>query len=94
MENSARETTRIPPVFIASEAKKEGYEEELGHAFLEEDLDTHDDGGALIVSIIIIIHGRRGYKNPFKFAFFILLGVNVVQSCETLSNDAKENGVV
>ena len=40
MENSAQETTRIPPVFIASEAKKEGYEEELGQPFLEEDLDT------------------------------------------------------
>ena len=72
MENSAPETTRIPPVFIASEAKKEGYEEELGHPLLEEDLDggcPHHEHHH---------HGRRGYKNPFKFAFFLLLGVNVV----------------
>ena len=72
MENSAQETTRIPPVFIASEAKKEGYEEELGQPFLEEDLDggcPHHEHHH---------HGRRGYKNPFKFAFFLLLGVNVV----------------
>ena len=79
MEYSARETTRIPPVFIASEAKKEGYEEELGHAFLEEDLDTHDDGGCPHREHHHHHHhGRRGHKNPFKFAFFILLGVNVV----------------
>ena len=72
MENSAQETTRIPPVFIASEAKKEGYEEELGQPFLEQDLD----GGCLHHQNHH--HGRRGYKNPFKFAFFLLLGVNVV----------------
>ncbi|CAL6274447.1 unnamed protein product [Bathycoccus prasinos] len=75
MENSAQETTRIPPVFTASEAKKEGYEEELGHPFLEEDLDT--DGGCPHHHHKHH-HGRRGYKNPFKFAFFILLGVNIV----------------
>ena len=74
MENSAQETTRIPPVFIASEAKKEGYEEELGQPFLEEDLDT--DGGCPHHKHHH--HGRRGHKNPFKFAFFLLLGVNVV----------------
>ena len=72
MESSAQETTRIPPVFIASEAKKEGYEEELGQPFLEEDLD----GGCPHHKHHH--HGRRGYKNPFKFAFFLLLGVNVV----------------
>jgi len=74
MENSAPETTRIPPVFIASEAKKEGYEEELGHPLLEEDLD----GGCPHHHHHKHHHGRRGYKNPFKFAFFLLLGVNVV----------------
>ena len=73
MENSAPETTRIPPVFIASEAKKEGYEEELGHPLLEEDLD-----GGCPHHHHKHHHGRRGYKNPFKFAFFLLLGVNVV----------------
>lgn len=74
MENSAQETTRISPVFIASEAKKEGYEEELGQPFLEEDLD----GGCPHHNHHKHHHGRRAHKNPFKFAFFLLLGVNVV----------------
>ena len=77
MENSLNETTRIPSV--ASEAKK-GYE--LGQPF-EEDLIQEDmEGGGCP-------HGRgyhhhhhhhcrRGGRNPFKFAFFALLGLNII----------------